>query len=100
MQTMTLGPELIQGLSEGRLAAAVWHGRHELDTGPIRLQAPGGDAAVEMTVTEVRHKPFADVSDREALDSGEPDREALWQVMSAAYEGMTHSDEVTVALLE
>lgn len=49
-----------------------------------------------MTVTDVRQKPFADVSDREARDSGEPDREAaLWQVMRAAYADMTRTDEVT-----
>ena len=100
MQTMTLGAELIQGLSDGRLNAAVWPGRHALGTGPIRLEAPDGGAAVEMTVTDIRHKPFDELDDREARDSGEPDREALWQVLSSAYADMTRSDEVTVALLE
>ena len=53
-----------------------------------------------MTVTDVRHEPFAELDDREARDSGEPDREALWQVLSAAYGDMTRTDDVTVALLE
>lgn len=100
MQTMTLGDELIQGLTEGRLHAAVWHGRHGLETGPIRLRSPGGDVAVAMKATDIRHKPFIDINDREARDSGEPDREALWQVMRRAYPDMTRTDEVTVALLE
>ena len=99
MQSMTLGEGLIQGAVEGRIHAAIWHGRHDLSPGPIRLEAPDGGAAVEMTVTEVRHKPFAELDDREARDSGEPDREALWHVMSGHYAGMTRTDDVTVALL-
>jgi hypothetical protein len=100
MQTMTLGTSLIQGLTDGRLGAAVWHGRHDLEPGRIRLRAPAGDVTVEMTITEVGQKAFADLSDREARESGEPDREALWAVMHAAYPDMTRSDDVTIAFME
>ena len=99
MQTMTLGENLIQGVSDGRIHAAIWHGRHDVTTGPLRLRSPSGDTTVEVRVADVRHKPFVEVDEREAQDSGEPDREALWQVLSRNYPDMTHSDEVTVALL-
>ncbi|MBM9594832.1 ASCH domain-containing protein [Roseitranquillus sediminis] len=99
MQEMTLAEHLIQGAGDGRVAAAVWHGRHEVETGPMRLRSPDGSVAIEVAVTDVRHKPFSEVDDREARDSGEEDAEALWHVLSRAYPSMTRSDEVTVALL-
>ena len=99
MQTMTLGETLIQGVSDGRIHAAIWHGCHDVTPGSLRLQSPSGEKAVEVRVTDVRHKPFVEVDEREAQDSGEPDREALWQVLSRNYPDMTHTDEVTVALL-
>ena len=99
MQNMTLGDDLIRGIANGKLSAAIWHGRQEVSVGPLRLHSPAGESAVEVSVSDVRHKPFVEVDDVEARRSGEADRESLWQVLSRTHPDMTHTDEVTIAIL-
>ena len=99
MQNMTLGDDLIRGIANGKLSAAIWHGRHDVSPGPLRLQSPSGETAVEVSVSDVVHKSFVEADDVEARRSGEANRGALWQILSRNYPDMTHSDDVTIAII-
>lgn len=98
MQSLWLNPMFLEWVRTGRKRSTVRIGKRNFDLGPLGLQSQ--DEKIEVTVTDVSHKKFKDLSVGDAMEDGFDDLDGFKKILKQIYPELKEDSELTVIKFE